>query len=310
VEHRAGYAFDPDLATRLTDNKRLHQGDVKMVTIFEDMRRADADWYTAGPLETLSEAQLAALATESGMSVEELRRHLATPHIEMSCPLCGRPSTHLIGCKGCGGDAWAGEFDMLYGEDARKRLRRHVRKFLDGADGVTSEQVEHAVRHAYDWGGCSICATCWQHTLPSDACQICPLKLAADRQLASAAFQKLPHALILIFAGSGSPQERRQAVGRWLDRAWQHWTEHWNTLPEGQERVQVKAWRAALLHAAFRDDPIEVETGGAVGCTCGHAEEDHEGGYGRCTIEGCPCTSYEPDEGPDWVLDEDEGLYE
>jgi hypothetical protein len=61
---------------------------------------------------------------------------------------------------------------------------------------------------------------------------------------------------------------------------------------------------------ACEDMRSEVETGCAIGCTCGHAEEDHEGGYGRCMIEGCPCTSYEPDEGLDWVLEEDEGLYE
>jgi hypothetical protein len=30
-------------------------------------------------------------------------------------------------------------------------------------------------------------------------------------------------------------------------------------------------------------------------CVCGHEEEEHEGGYGACTAEGCLCAGYEPE---------------
>jgi hypothetical protein len=42
-------------------------------------------------------------------------------------------------------------------------------------------------------------------------------------------------------------------------------------------------------------------------CVCGHEEEDHEGGYGACTVEGCLCAGYEP-EGmiEDWLEGDDE----
>lgn len=72
---------------------------------FEYMRRANADWYTANPLEQLSEEDLARLADEAGMTVEELREHITKPHVEMTCPLCDQPSIHLVNCTGCGKEA-------------------------------------------------------------------------------------------------------------------------------------------------------------------------------------------------------------
>ena len=30
-------------------------------------------------------------------------------------------------------------------------------------------------------------------------------------------------------------------------------------------------------------------------CVCGHEEEEHQGGYGECTVEGCLCAGYEPE---------------
>ncbi len=46
----------------------------------------------------------------------------------------------------------------------------------------------------------------------------------------------------------------------------------------------------------------------AATCVCGHEEEDHEGGYGACTADGCLCAGYEPEEEiDDWlVVDEEE----
>jgi hypothetical protein len=44
-------------------------------------------------------------------------------------------------------------------------------------------------------------------------------------------------------------------------------------------------------------------------CVCGHEEEEHEGGYGACMIEGCPCADYEPEGelGDVFANDEEEG---
>jgi hypothetical protein len=36
------------------------------------------------------------LVQHNGMTVEELKQSLSTLHPEMTCPLCGRPSTHLV----------------------------------------------------------------------------------------------------------------------------------------------------------------------------------------------------------------------
>ena len=48
---------------------------------FEDMRRANEDFYTVNPLPNLDEETLAKLAAESGMTVEELCKQMNTPHI-------------------------------------------------------------------------------------------------------------------------------------------------------------------------------------------------------------------------------------
>ena len=54
--------------------------------LFTTMRWNNADWYTANPLLTMTDEQLAGLSEQAGMSVEELRRHMSTPHSEMTCP--------------------------------------------------------------------------------------------------------------------------------------------------------------------------------------------------------------------------------
>jgi hypothetical protein len=234
--------------------------------IFEEMRRANADFYTANPLENLNDEQLVALAEQAGMTIEELRLHLTTPHIEMSCPLCGRPQTHLVGCKGCGGDAWGWEWEECYGEDAANRVRQRLREFLARAEGVTQNQVHQAVKHAYTWGGCQVCVECWHNTLPGEHFLTCPLNLAAERALNPG--RRLPNVLLLAVLYEETAlhlQEKRQAAGReWLEATWLRWVEHWNTAPEA-ERPAVAEWRAALLYAAFMDEPPETESPKEVG---------------------------------------------
>ncbi len=230
---------------------------------FEAMRRANADFYTAGPLETLTDEQLADLARRSKMTMDELREHLATPRIEMTCPLCGRPSTHLVGCKGCGGDAWDWEFQEAHGEDASDRLRQHLRTSLTQVDGVPEEQMNHAVEHAYTWGGCLVCAECWHHTLPYDAHLSCPLQLVDE--LKPDRTGNIPRGFLREIVGEGLSQEELiKAFGRWLSGVWARWVEVWNTVPEGPEREAVAEWRAALLHAAFFQDESVIKAGSAL----------------------------------------------
>jgi hypothetical protein len=226
--------------------------------IFEEMRRANADFYTANPLENLNDEQLVALAEQAGMTIEELRLHLTTPHIEMSCPLCGRPQTHLVGCKGCGGDAWGWEWEECYGEDAANRVRQRLREFLVRAEGVTQNQVHQAVKHAYTWGGCQVCVECWHNTLPGEHFLTCPLNLAAERALYPD--RPLPNALIFAVCYIEDEEERVTAGLEWIEAVRARWVEHWNTAPK-EEWAAVAEWRTALLWAAFIDEPAECNQG-------------------------------------------------
>ena len=266
-----------------------------MYSIFEEMRRANADWYTASPLETLGEEELADLARQAGMTLDALRRHLATPHIEMTCPLCGRPQTHLIGCKGCGGGAWGREFEAAHGAGAADQLRQHLRTLLARADGFSQNKVQHAANHAYVWDGCMLCVDCWHNTLPYDAYLTCPLNLVSERRLHPL---HLPQGLLLRVAHLETRPEREGAIRQWLEETWRRWTEIWNTVPEGPERRAVAEWRGALFHAAFVDEPPRGKEGNMTWiatCVCGHEEEEHAGGYGSCTVESCLCAGYEPE---------------
>ena len=46
-----------------------------VLPFFEEMRWANADWYTASPLEQMSDEKLAKLAKDADMTIEELRTH-------------------------------------------------------------------------------------------------------------------------------------------------------------------------------------------------------------------------------------------
>lgn len=210
--------------------------------LFELFRRTHADWYTAGPLASLDEAHLARLAVDTGMTLDQLRKHLQRPHVEMTCPLCGQASTHLVLCKGCGGDAWGWEFEMAHGEMAVDELRKVLRETLIGAE-FDAEAVGHAVRHAYSMGGCMICPTCWHHTLPHDACYTCPLVLFSERTLEGEGYVPTAYLLALI---------QGQCRETWAKAVRARWCEHWNTVEAGQEAVA--RWRGTILEEALADD--------------------------------------------------------
>ncbi|MBN1886460.1 MAG: hypothetical protein JW850_00655, partial [Thermoflexales bacterium] len=94
-----------------------------MLNFFETMYRANVDWYIANPISRLSGDELARLAHQLGTTPDELRQTAASSHIETTCPLCGQPSTHLVSCKGCGGNAWGYELEVVHGDDAQAQLQ-------------------------------------------------------------------------------------------------------------------------------------------------------------------------------------------
>jgi hypothetical protein len=204
-----------------------------------------ATWYTAHPLETLDEVALAQLAEEVGMTTDALRAHLAQPHAEMSCPLCGQASSHLVGCKGCGGGAWGWEFESLYGEEAAVELRGHLTQTLLEA-GVDMERVGHAARHSYVLGGCLVCADCWRHLLRADPLRplrlndTCPLLFLGERCLEGEGW--IPTAYL---------------TALWVGQDWTTWCAAveaaWCAAEETPqtEWEDIAHWRRTLLTAAL-----------------------------------------------------------
>jgi hypothetical protein len=54
--------------------------------LFTTIRWNHAGWYTANPLETMTDEQLTRLAGQVGMTLDDLRRYMVTPHLEATCP--------------------------------------------------------------------------------------------------------------------------------------------------------------------------------------------------------------------------------
>jgi hypothetical protein len=212
---------------------------------FWEVWQERATWYTSHPLENLDEAALAPLAEEAGMTPDALRAHLAQPHIEMSCPLCGQSSTHLVGCKGCGGDAWGWEFEAIYGEEATTELRTHLTQTLLEA-GVEPERIVHATRHSYVLGGCLVCADCWRHLLRADPArslrsnETCPLLFLGERSLEGEGW--IPTAyLTALWAGQDWTTWRAAVEAAWCAAEEMPQTE-WDAIAH---------WRRTLLTAAL-----------------------------------------------------------
>jgi hypothetical protein len=221
------------------------------LSFFEEIRRRNADFYTAHPLTRLDDEAIVKLAADCGLTVEELRHQMVTPGVANTCALCGRPQTHLIGCKGCGGGAWGGEFEEAYGQEAAQQIRVRLREALSQVEGVSPEQAQVAAKNACAWGGCMVCEMCWHNTLPTSAYESCPIRLFAYRTVEPG---WLPFPLVwatLLSQKQGEAGSRRR-VAEWLEGIWAYWTEVWNTVPTGPEREAVAKWRAAILEAASR----------------------------------------------------------
>lgn len=256
-----------------------------MVWLLDAHRLANAEQYTASPLASMSDEELQDVARDAGMTVEQLRDHLTTPHVEMTCPLCGQPQTHLVNCKGCGGDAWGWEFEVVYGEDAADQLRayveealqRHFEKTLQRQ--ITAEQADligHAVQRMYRLGGCMICPDCWPETL-GDGYMTCPLYLVSERGLGTG---RIYSSLLMSLLELGGNEDRsRQAIEGWIKGIWVRWVDQahgwvrvsetdeigdgpdgtpWRVTPEKAPSVAVRGWRTALLHVVLSQIEIDA----------------------------------------------------
>ena len=170
----------------------------------------------------------ARVAEERGVPVAQLRRELETPRRELTCPLCGQPSTHLLSCRGCGPDAWGDEFQLLHGETANQELREALGEALRRAE-CDPEAVAHALPRAYQPGGCLLCPACWSRTWPRFVARSCPLLLLAERTLAGPGFFPDDYYLAAL---QGLSREK------WNQQVEERWAE------EGREGVAE--WRLAV----------------------------------------------------------------
>ena len=179
-------------------------------------------------LAAADEEYLACYAKEEGLCVESLRRELATPRQELTCPLCGQPSTHLLSCRGCGLEAWGDEFQLLHGETANGELREVLGKELRRG-GCDEEAVSYALPRAYTPGGCLLCPACWSQTWPRYIARSCPLFLLAERSLDGPGY--VPDDYYLAALQGASREE-------WAKQVKQRWTE--------PEKKDVREWRLAI----------------------------------------------------------------
>lgn len=227
--------------------------------LFEQARRANAAWHTQNPLDAMSDDELAATIARFGLdkTVAELRAEATTPHLEMTCALCGRPQTHLMSCPGCGRDAWGWEWEMVNGgpmaaenppTQAANRLRAHTRPALHEL-GFPDEHITHGLKHAWQWGGCMICAECWHHTLPAEAYQLCPLNLISEGLLNPRAWPSFLWPLFETLQAEPDETKRLNLIAAELARVTTHWIETWNTVAEPEAHAQVLRWRVGLLMA-------------------------------------------------------------
>ena len=189
---------------------------------------ANAETVLLHLLAAADEEYLACYAKEERLCVESLRRELSTPRQELTCPLCGQASTHLLSCRGCGSDAWGDEFQLLHGETANGELREALGKELRRGN-CDEEAVGYALPRAYTAGGCLLCPACWSQTWPRYIARTCPLLLLAERHLDGPGH--FPDDYYLAALQGVSREE-------WAKQVKQRWTE--------PEKKDVREWRLAI----------------------------------------------------------------
>lgn len=215
---------------------------------FDDIYWDNRDFHTQHPLEQMPPEKLAELAQKLGLTVEEMLVEARRPKVFMTCVLCGQPSAFLTNCKGCGGGAWGWEFEAACGGGAAQR-RQRVRATCLEAAGHDPERVQHATGHAYQRGGCLICAACWTHTVQPNTYMICPLYLLDERLTAQEQQRPLLHHALFLQDSARTVE----AVLIWVQDIYHYWCQTWNTETDPDRRSQIAAWRETLLAAAFND---------------------------------------------------------
>ena len=142
---------------------------------------------------------------------------------------------------------------------AANRLRAHTRPALR-ALGFPEEQITHGLKHAWQWGGCMICAECWHHTLPAEAYQICPLNLISEGRFNPRAWPTFLWPVFEALHAEPDEAKRHTLIATELARVSVHWLDTWNTVSEAEAHAQVVRWRTGLLMAYHR---TETEKPGA-----------------------------------------------
>lgn len=211
---------------------------------FETVRRQNIDALTCHPLERLAEDELARLADKMSLTVAQLKAQQFERSVLLTCPLCGQPSTHLVGCKGCGGGCWGFEFVESFGVEARSRLKQKLSEVVKNI--APADAIEHAAKNAYNFGGCMVCPTCFHHTLPTSAFQTCPLYLLYEFALTG-----ISASLLIALHNQRTDEETQQASVKWIANVARHWCEAWNTAVDTTEREKIARWRVTILQGAL-----------------------------------------------------------
>lgn len=227
---------------------------------FDLIRAFTVDRVIRNPILEMKPDQLERLATAAGVSVEELRELAQTPKAETSCAACGRPSTHLIGCKGCGTHAFTDELDPE--EDRQFRQRGvnklgHVIRYTPPdpeapeapAEAFTEEAIRQRIRRAFNPGGCMVCPDCYRQMITPEAWRFCPLRLVWDHSQDP----RLPAGNVSVWPPEGA------TPAEWRDALIYHWTDDWNPVadPDSAEWRAVAEWRRRMIAGVLTDEMLE-----------------------------------------------------
>lgn len=211
---------------------------------FETVRRRDIDKLTAHPFDTLTGDELTSLADRMGLDLATLQAQKHEKSTLLTCPLCGQPSTHLVLCHGCGELTWGFEFEEAFGLEARALLKEKL--FNVTKDVAGPEAAKTASKYTYNFNGCTVCPTCFHHTLPSKSYSICPLFLLCEFIIAGCCAS-----LIIATVDEQTDEGIRQAALKWAAQVHRHWCSAWNTAIDPDEVLAIAEWRGAIIQGAI-----------------------------------------------------------
>jgi hypothetical protein len=216
-----------------------------------DRQQAGAETEPTNPFTQLNDTVLAAVAQEVGLSLNNLKMYLNEPHVEMTCPLCGKAHNKLVICQWCGHQAWCVEEHPATDESAIQQLRHGLAVTLQMAthnpnDDWSDAQIEQAVRHAYQPGGCRICQSCWETVGSTADHDRCPLYLHADHVVMTQEIAAEPLQPELHRTDTQTPVWIAQLVAQWLAVS--------SAAAETRTELRsILSWRRAILRSALDD---------------------------------------------------------